>query len=149
MRIILYLVDGVSGCKIPSLNSDYVNKHYQNEVSFFDEMASKGWSLSRCYGCDTTQASLYSLFTGEDITKSEVTQSRHADFFLDFKTTLAGELRKQGWKTTYISNNYTVNKGIIFSGFQNVFHFHEEYSLKKILEHNEVRDCALADKSFV
>lgn len=150
MRVILYLIDGLSGQKIPSINSKIVNDFYSNKLTYIDELIREGHSLSRCYGYDNTQSSLYALFTGKDIVNSQVTSTRYADLLLDYGETLAEKFVKAGWSTTYFSSNYSINKGIIYRGFEKLYHHFEQYDFQdgyKKFPEFELR--VAQDKSFI
>jgi len=135
MRVILYILDGISALKIRSFNNEKVNKIVNKNIplTYIDKLYRQGFSAKYCYGFDTTQASFYAFFTGNKHYKSKVSIARDCKLLdYDRSLTIPALFKKNGFKTHYFSNNCVHNPAVLQDGFGKVVYDHENYDMKNL-----------------
>jgi hypothetical protein len=135
MRIIFYIMDGVSARKIRSYNNDNVNELINKNMplTYLDKLYQEGFSAKNCYGFDTTQNSFYAFMTGLEHYNSSVSSARSCNL-LDYDRTLTipSLFKKNGYKTHYFSNNYIHNPAVLQDGYEEVIYDNENYDISSL-----------------
>jgi len=118
-RIIFYLVDGVSGAKIRSFNSDDENTERNADMpeTFFDDIFKDSYAFTRGYGFDTTQGSTFALFSGQSHHETPLSIAP-SGVLLKIKRSIFEILKEKGYKTHFHTNiTRKRHRGIPFKGF--------------------------------
>lgn len=135
MRIILYVMDGVSARKVRSYNSDIENDIINKNVpyTYLDKLYEKGFSTKNCYGFDTTQSSFYALMTGNKHSYTKLSVARNCNL-LEYNRdlTLPALFKEKGFKTHYFSNNCVKNPAILLDGYEKKIYDYENYNLSNL-----------------
>lgn len=135
MRIILYIIDGLSAKKVRSYNSDGENKAINKNIplTYIDELYNQGFSAKNCYGFDNTQSSFYTFMTGLKHHNSKVSVARSCSLLdYDRNSTIPSLFKQNGFKTHYFSNNYMHNPAVLQDGFEKVICDHENYDMSNL-----------------
>ena len=102
MRIIWYMMDGLSAEKIYSLNKNRDIK--TASYNFFDDLISKSLSISRLYGSGETFASVASKLTGESVLKLQSDDWLQSNSFQSKKNIASLFKKKYNTKNIFYRN---------------------------------------------
>ena len=141
MRVIFYILDGISALKVHSCNSESVNKaNHTAGPTFIDEILKQGFFVPNCYGYDSTQASSYALYTGYNHHRSSISITYNADKFFDLDQNLIQSFKNKGFKTHYFTNSYRFNPALILKGFDEVNFEYNAYDFNELLSSENYKD---------
>ena len=117
-RIIFYLMDGVSATKLTSFNNQRWNeaKNANVQANYVDELSKQSHVFKYCYGFDTTQGSMYSIFSGQSHHETPISATQDCKL-LRIRHSIMKILKDKGYKTHTFTNLYTRNMSLPLDDF--------------------------------
>lgn len=104
MRIIWYVLDGLTPCMIQSFN-DKKDVGFKDlaPLNFIDNLAKDSFIIKNCYGHGETMASLSAMVTGMDVMSLKSDMPLHPDAYHKWPTA-ANYFKKCGFSTVFYRN---------------------------------------------